>query len=112
LSNLIALKLDGEFNSHEKSILSVVLNSLNDYYPQHVWLVEIKNGGAVVIKNSRVSNFYGFMIPPSDLNNYKEIRRHAMIAGGELLERAHLKRGTANGDFSEKLDGAEKRFMK
>lgn len=111
MSDLIAVTIEGSFTTSEKNILKTIMHALNHHYRGHAWRVDIKPGGAVVIKNDRVSNYYGFMIPPHQLHNYKEIRRAALIAGGELLERAHMKRGASNNEVAVKLDGAEKRFI-
>lgn len=75
---------------------------LNANYPGYEWMVHVNSEGRVVdIKNNHISTEYGYRVVTCrkmpngawyNLSN-DEIRKEALRGGGELLERAQLKRG-------------------
>jgi hypothetical protein len=84
--------------------LALELSALLDkHYPNHQWMVHVNSTGRVIdIKNLAISGYYGFRV----MMTYKtpggiwysptneELRKAVVAAGGEILERAGLKRGT------------------
>jgi len=82
---------------------------LNDHYPCHLWLV-CWQGGALVVKNLALGSHYGFIM--KDDPDYGVLAHNAMIAGGELLERARMRRGAWNGEMPTSLDGADPKIWR
>lgn len=75
--------------------------TLNTVYPNHSWWIECK-GGVLIIKHLEASGARGLigMIRKMDqLSNDAERRKREIImAAGELLERANMRRGARNDD--------------
>ena len=82
--------------------------TLTQHYPGHMWMVGWQ-GGSIVVRNASISTDYGFYIHPDQSATTSELAKKAVMYGGELLERARMKRGAWNGDFATKLDGEDKR---
>lgn len=76
---------------------------LADHYPGHQWMVHVNSEGRVIdIKDLVVSAEYGYRILACVKRKdgkgwysktHEELRQEAIMAGGELLERAGLVRG-------------------
>lgn len=67
--------------------------TLHKHYPGHMWAIDV-TGGMVNVKDLLVSSLYGIRIPLADVQHDAGTRvKEAMRAGGEILERAKLKRG-------------------
>ena len=61
-------------------------------YPNHSWHVRI-DGGIVVVKNMAISGTIGMVRHFKDIAHDAKTRKHdILIAAGELLERARLRR--------------------
>jgi hypothetical protein len=73
---------------------------LNEMYPGHLWMVSWQ-GRAIVVKNLAMDTRYGFIL--RDHEDPKVMRHNAMLAGGELLERAKLPH-TWDGELSTSLE--------
>lgn len=86
---------------------------LERHYPGHLWAVFInseKTGGVMYIKNFRVSFIYGYVLHLS--NVYADPQLKCVVkAGGEILERAHMKRGRADGLLAKVVEGVKKRHQ-
>lgn len=84
---------------------------LHRKYPRHLWAVHVNSeGGVVNIFNWRVSYKYGWVFKYVDLTPFdSQAERKVCNAGGELLERAYLKRGRATGENAEFVDGIKKK---
>jgi hypothetical protein len=95
---------------HQMSVAKDVGDVLNQHYPNHLWAVSWQ-GGVVVVKNLAISGHYGFVLHPEKFATSSEMRKASIAAGGELLERAKMKRGAWAGDFAETLEGADPRFF-
>ena len=67
------------------------------HYPDHMWLVnaDIRNG-IINIFNPRVSTRYGYTVVVDDWLQERVVGNKVMLAGGEILERAGLRRGRFN----------------
>ncbi|CAB3730976.1 hypothetical protein [Paraburkholderia rhynchosiae] len=85
--------------------------ALNEHYPNHLWAVSWQ-GGVIVVKNLAISSFYGFVLHPDKLATWSEMKRAAVLAGGELLERAKMARGAWAGQFAQVLEGSDPRFFR
>lgn len=74
-------------------------DTLEYHYPGWAWQVNVKsesNQGVINVTsgvlNDGVSKFWGYVLHLGKLGSYKDITHKAVIAGGELLERAHMPR--------------------
>ena len=85
-------------------------DTLNQHYPNHLWAVSWQ-GGVLIVKNLAISSFYGFVLKYADSYSASHLAQQAVIAGGELLERAKMVRGKWDGGFAETLEGSESRFF-
>lgn len=86
-------------------------DALNEHYPNHLWAVSWQ-GGVLVVKNLAISTFYGFVLKYSDAHSASQLKKNAIKAGGELLERAHMIRGKWDGEFAKALEGSSPRFFR
>lgn len=84
---------------------------LNKHYPGHLWAVNVNSdekGGVMVIKNFSVSFRYGYTLHLSKLDTgLKKVMR----AGGEILERAKMRRGYGIGEKASHVDGLPDRHQ-
>lgn len=87
-----------------------IANTLVHHYPGHPWAVSWQ-GGVCVVKNLAISDQYGFIIKHADSFSSSDLAHKAVLAGGELLERAKMKRGFWNGERAKELEGSEPRFF-
>lgn len=87
--------------------------ALSGAYPDHLWMVGWQ-GGVLIVKNMAISTMYGMVIKyiGADQKTAKELKKEAIKHGGELLERAGMKRGKWDGSFATSLQGSEPRFFK
>lgn len=88
-----------------------VAETLQKHYPGHLWAVSFQ-GSALVVKNLAISSFYGFIIKHHDSFSATDLAKRAVLAGGELLERAKMKRGVWDGQMAQSLAGSESRFFR
>lgn len=79
---------------------------LCDSYGAHLWTVGWAPGGCLIIKNMSMPQQYGFTIDVPRVASSSEFKRLVYMAGGELLERAGMRRGTWDGEFATHLEGA------
>lgn len=80
---------------------------LNKHYPGHLWAVKVdseRSGGIVTIQNFAVSFKYGYVLKLSRVQSDPDLKC-VLLAGGEILERAKMKRGWWNGEDSRHTDG-------
>ena len=77
-----------------------VADTLAKHYPSHLWAVGWAPGMTLVVKNMAISDGrYGFTIDAAKSFSSSNLARLAMLAGGELLERCGVRRGTWDGEF-------------
>jgi hypothetical protein len=81
---------------------------LNRHYPNHLFAIGWAPGLTLVIKlmSAPAAEKYGYTIDMTKICSQTDAAVKIMRAGGELLERAGLKRGAWDGQFATKLDGA------
>lgn len=80
---------------------------LNRHYPGYLWAVNVNSeekGGVMFIKNFSISYRYGYTLHIEKLDNKLN---KVVMAGGEILERARMKRGTWNGSNPHYIDGVK-----
>lgn len=93
------------YGANEEILAKNAADLLNKHYPNHLWAVYIdseKTGGVMVIKNFAISYRYGYVL---HLNKLDPELKRVIQAGGELLERASMKRGSWNGHNATYVDG-------
>lgn len=74
-----------------------VADMLLRLYPDHMWLVNSDiRGGIINIFNPRVSTRKGYTIIVDDWLQENVVGDKVMRAGGEILERANMRRGRFN----------------
>lgn len=84
-----------------------MLEVLTEAYPGHSWWVRI-DGGIVQVKHFDISGTIGMVRKYRALAQDAHARKRDVIrAAGELLERAHLRRGRRGPEMVQVLEGAE-----
>lgn len=74
-------------------------------YPGYGWHVRI-DGGMVIIKSMKISSTWSMTRKFADIAHDAKVRKHTVImAAGEFLEAAHLRRGVATGETAKVLEG-------
>jgi hypothetical protein len=100
---------EGELLDMQKA--QEVGDTLARHYKGHLWAVSVQ-GGVLVVKNLAISTFYGFIIKHADSFSATDLARQAVLAGGELLERAGMDRNKPwTGRMAEQLEGSDPRFF-
>lgn len=74
-------------------------------YPGHSWHVRI-DGGLLIIKNMNISETASMVRKYADIEHDATIRKKAVImAAGEFLEAANMRRGLYEGGVAKSLEG-------
>src|SRR5690349_8261899 len=97
----------------DEALAKRAADALNKHYPGHLWAVFVNSeqtGGVMVIKNLRISFRYGMVLHLRNVQNDPQMKS-VIRMGGELLERAHMKRGMANGQVAPVLEGAKAQYQ-
>lgn len=102
--------LTGTEDIAQMELCKQIGEALNKHYPNHLWAVSWQ-GGVAVVKNLAISAHYGFVLHVHKFATSSEMEKAAVVAGGELLERAKMFRGRWEGVFAETLEGADPRFF-
>ena len=77
-------------------------------YPNHSWHVRV-DGGLVIIKNMNISESASMVRKYSEIAHDAGIRkRDVIMAAGEFLEAAHMRRGYFEGRAATQLEGLPK----
>ncbi len=82
------------------------LNVLNTFYPRFIWHVRA-DGGCLIVKCHALGNACMIRHLKDIHHDAGAFTKEVIRAAGEFLERGYLKRGKWEGDYAEKLDGAE-----
>lgn len=98
--------IDGNAMPAEDVILAKrAADLLNTKYPNHLWGVHVDSrGGVLNVFCPLVSTRYGYVILLKDVYADANLKC-VMRAGGEILERAALRRGTFKGELAQKVEG-------
>lgn len=91
--------------AHDEQKAKDVGNTLARHYPGHLWMVEF-TGRVLIVRHEQLSEFVryrcglphaGYVIKHLDSHSAKDLAKHAIEAGGALLELFGLKRGAWDG---------------
>lgn len=78
---------------------------LTSAYPGHMWYVRI-DGGMLIIKDYKISRDWSMARKFSDIAHDAKKRKHSVVmAAGEFLECAHMRRGAFDGEYAKVLEG-------
>lgn len=78
---------------------------LTTAYPGHTWYVRI-DGGMLIIKDYKISNEWSMTRRFSDVAHDAKKRKHTVVmAAGEFLECAAMRRGAFDGEYAKTLEG-------
>lgn len=92
-ASLLGLQ-DASTEAADIGLAMEIANHLNAMYPGWLWAVSANHdNGIVQVRNLNLSDKWGFVLKIRDLKNTWTIKREAMLAGGELLERFGQKPG-------------------
>lgn len=93
----------------DMDIAKDVAESLHRHYPGHLWAVNVQ-GGIIGIRNLAISHSHGMVV---HLDTYYQDpgNKKIIMSAGELLERAHLKRGRDDGDQAIILEGVAEKYQ-
>lgn len=99
------------YTANDEILAKRAADLLNKHYPGHLWAVFVNSeekGGILQIKNFNISYRYGYTLHIANLD--PELK-NVLRAGGELLERAHMKRGKSNGQMAKVVEGVAKKHQ-
>lgn len=82
-----------------------VCEILHEAYPGHLWVATVQSG-IVNIKNLFISQTYGMALHYENMGDATERKRKVKMAGGEFLERAHMRRRAFEGS-TKVLEGSK-----
>lgn len=90
--------------ANDEVIAKEVADLLLQHYPGYLWAVSIdsrESVGMLDIRNLSLSGKWGFRFPLKEYLDGMDTRRKIMRAGGEMLERFNLRRGSLDpGQYS------------
>ena len=90
----------------DMTLAADMANLLQKHYPDNLWAVNVNStGGVADIKVLNISSMYGYRLFLSDVYEDPTLKC-VMLAGGEILERAHKKRGANDHQAPTILEGA------
>ena len=101
--------VDGKTGNDEMTA-GHVMQALLEHYPGHPWHVEVRDG-MVIVKHMRLSAKWAMAKRLDEVWSVSELKKSAIRAGGEFLERANLVRGRDRGDRIVHVDGIEKKDL-
>ncbi|MFA7290904.1 MAG: hypothetical protein WC023_01525 [Rhodocyclaceae bacterium] len=71
--------------------------ALHAAYPGHLWAVTCEGEkGIATVRNMYLSGNWGFVLKLKDISTASDWKKKVVMAGGELLERYRLSRGSAD----------------
>lgn len=85
---------DPELEAANFMMAKAVTDRLMQHYPGHHWAVNANiRGGVINIFNMRISSKFGYQLVVHDWLQERVVADEVLRAGGEILERAGLRRG-------------------
>ena len=108
--DIAAVEITSMDDIREMDQAKLVGEALNQAYPNHLWAVSFQ-GGALVVKNMAIPGNYGMILDNAERYSASALKRHAILSGGELLERCGFKRGEWNGEGATHLEGADPKIF-
>jgi len=98
-------------HTRDEPMAEQILADLVATYPGHAWFVIIK-GGILHIKDMDLNDKWGMCLHYSRIKDDAKERKHqVMMAAGEFLERANLRRGRKTDDVALKVEGIPDKHM-
>lgn len=96
---LIANDYDMQQNMLDIAMAKDVADALNAHYPGHYWAVNCRGEqGIMTIHNLMLSGEWGYRLLLDNSYSASDLRKRAIMAGGEILERYKVARGRINQD--------------
>ena len=84
-----------------------IAQALTTAYPNHPWAIGWAPGMTLVVKHLGGDARWGYTIDAAKSFSASDLKKSAVTAGGELLERMGMARGAWNGEeFAMKYEGA------
>ena len=78
---------------------------LTGAYPGHTWHVRI-DGGSLIIKNLKISDKWSMTRNFSTIaHDAAKRKKEVIMAAGEFLECANMRRGAFEGEYAQSLEG-------
>ena len=92
------------------SMAKEIAEILSAAYPNHSWYVRI-DGGLLIIKNLAISTTAAMCRHITTLDHDATARkRDVILAAGEFLEAANMRRGAYDGEAARQLEGLNGKF--
>ena len=89
----------------------IVLEILCEIYPGHPWATRV-DGGIVFIKHLGLGSNWGMVRKFNDLkHDATSFKKEIIMAAGEFLERASLRRGRNYGDEIQRVEGLPEKYQ-
>ena len=110
VTDLIIESTDVGGVQREQRIAKQCADKLHEHYPGHLWAVNVNSyGGTVNIFNLALSSLYGYVLHMTTVENDPQLKC-VMRAGGDLLERANMKK-KFNGDIPTYIEGMPDKYQ-
>lgn len=97
-------------HSVDEPVAAEIARALCEAYPGHPWHVNII-GGVIVIKNMRFSAKWAMVREYGLIHDATKLKHECVMAAGEFLERARVRRGAATGERVVSIDGIPKKDL-
>jgi len=102
---LIANEHEARSNALDLSLSKDIAEALNEHYPGHLWAVNCQGEqGIMTIHNLMLSGQWGFVLKLDNNYSSSDLRKRAILAGGEILERYKVSRGRINHEHMATMD--------
>ena len=102
---LIANEHEAKSNALDLALSKDVAEALNSQYPGHLWAVNCRGeDGIMTIHNLMLSGKWGFVLKLDNSYSASDLRKRAIMAGGEILERYKVSRGRVNQEHMAAMD--------
>ena len=95
----------------ENRLAQTISQVLQDAYPDHGWLVTVRDNYALVANTSVNTDPWNqlkgsgvMFIRLEDIANAARLKKKTLMFGGEYLERAGLARGAYHGDQAKRIE--------
>ena len=88
-----------EINANDMVMSKTMADVLHKSYPGHLWAVTCEGEkGVATVRNLYLSGNWGFILKLPAIYSASEFAKRVVMAGGELLERYKLRRGSFSDD--------------
>ena len=101
---------EGDPTLADKKLAKEATDLLCRHYPKHAWSVEVNSnerGGIMNVFNLNISMRWGYRLLLKDVYQDPDLRC-VLMAGGELLERAHIPRRVWDEELPKYVEGIRK----